>query len=127
MPNLIDIPTIISTLVTFFATGGSDAAIEAIKGITVNGAMKLAELKDELLGKQEVIQAVEEYQQHPLDITFKTQLEDILAQALEQHPALMQQTAVRVEGDIKADKGSVAAGVISGGEIKIDNTFNDKD
>jgi hypothetical protein len=125
MTNLLDIPVVVSTLVTFFTMGASDAAIEALKGFAVNGALKLAELKDELLCKPEVGQAVQQYQQNPLDMSLKAQLEDVLTKAVEQHPAFQQQTAVQVQGDIKAEKGSVAAAVINGGTITLTNTFKD--
>lgn len=119
MPNLVDIPTVVSTLVTFFAMGGGDAAIEAIKGISVNGALKLAALKDELLQQPEVEQSVVQFQQHPLDIDARQHLERVLQQALEKH-AVFQQTAVRVR-DVKAKHGGVAAAVISG-KVTINNS-----
>lgn len=125
MPTLIDIPTVVGTLVTYFAMGGSDAAVEAIKGIAINATLKLAELKDQLLCKPEVGQAVQQYQQNPLNMTLKAQLEEVLTQAVQQHPAFQQQTAVQVQGDIKAEKGSVASAVINGGTITLTNTFND--
>lgn len=40
MSGLIDIPTIVGTLVTYFAMGGSDAAVEAIKGIVITNTHK---------------------------------------------------------------------------------------
>lgn len=125
MTALIDIPTVVSTLVTYFAMGGSDAAVEAIKGIAVNATLKLAELKDQLLCKPEVSQAVQQYQQNPLNMNIKAQLEDVLTKAVQQHPAFQQQTAVQVQGDIKAEKGSVATAVINGGSITMTNTFKD--
>ena len=82
MSTLIDIPTVVGTLVTYFAMGGSDAAVEAIKGIAVNATLKLAELKDQLLCKPEVGQAVQQYQQNPLNMTLKAQLEDKLARSV---------------------------------------------
>lgn len=125
MANLIDIPTVVSTLVTYFAMGGSDAALEAIKGITVNATLKLAELKDQLLVKPAVEKAVQDYQHNPLSPSLKQELEAVLLKALEQHPAFQQQTAVQVHGDIKAEKGSVATAVINGGSITMTNTFKD--
>ncbi len=119
MTNLIDIPTVVGALVTFFAAGGNDAAIEVIKGITVNGAIKLAELKNDILCKPEVIQAVAKYQEDPDE---QKQLEEVLTKVLAQHPTFQHQTAVKVKGDIKAEEGSVAAVVING-EVKIKNSF----
>jgi hypothetical protein len=39
MPALIDIPTIVNALVTFFAMGGADAAIEVVKGSVAAAAI----------------------------------------------------------------------------------------
>jgi len=119
MASIMDISTAVGTLVTYFTMGGNDAAIELIKGIAVNSSLKLVELKDELLGEPEVIQAVEEFQQNPVDTNLKSQLENILNTALEQHPAFQQ--GIQVQGDINAEKGSVAAAVIQNSTIKITN------
>ena len=113
MPNLIDIPVVVSTLVTFFTMDGTEAAIEALKGLTVNGVLKLSELKDELLGQSEVKQSLEHFQQNPLDSAAKSGLEGVLQQALEKH-SVFQQTTVQVQGDVIAKAGGVAAAVISG-------------
>ena len=121
MSTLIDIPTVVGTLVTYFAMGGSDAAVEAIKGIAVNATLKLAELKDQLLCKPEVGQAVQQYQQNPLNMTLKAQLEDVLTAAVQQHPAFQQQTAVHIEGGVKAKGGSIAVGVMWGGKAEVHN------
>ena len=118
MVNLVDIQNVVGTLVTYFAMGGGDAAVEFIKGVTVNGALKLTELKDELMGKPEVEQAIAKYKEDPYQQ--KQQLEEVLTKVLTQHPTFQQQTAVQVRGDIKAEKGSVAAAVING-EVKITN------
>ena len=40
---------------------------------------------------------------------------------------LRRQTSVTIEGDVKAEKGSVAAGVINGGTITMNNTFGGDD
>ena len=124
MTNLIDIPTVVGTLVTYFATGGTGAAIEAIKGITVNAALKLAELKDQLLRHPEVEQTVQRYQQNPLDLEMKAQLEAVLTKVLRQHPAFQEQEIVQVQGDIKAGKGGVAVAVVKDSKIELNNTFN---
>ncbi|MEZ5537535.1 MAG: hypothetical protein R3F02_18175 [Thiolinea sp.] len=125
MPNLIDIPTVVGTLVTYFAMGGNEAAVEAIKGMAVNATLKLSELKDQLLGKPEVKALATQVQAQPLDMELQQQLRDMLTQELERHPAFQQQTAVQVQGDIKAENGSVAAAVINGGTISITNTHNE--
>lgn len=111
MTNLIDIPAIVSTLFAFFSSGGTAAAVEALKGFTVNGALKLSELKDELQAKPEVNQAVRQCLQNPLDENLKERLNEVLTQAVQQHPA------------ISATKGSVAANVINKSSIKIKNKF----
>jgi hypothetical protein len=54
MMTLIDIPTVVTALITFFASGSSEAALDVLKGISVNTAFMLSDLKDDLLGKPEV-------------------------------------------------------------------------
>ncbi|MEZ5451134.1 MAG: hypothetical protein R3E89_19995 [Thiolinea sp.] len=122
MSNLIDIPTVVGTLVTYFAMGGHDAAIEALKGIAVNASLKLSDLKDQLLCQSEVKALAAQVQAQPLDMELQRQLREILTQELERHPAFQQQTAVLVEGDVRAKNG-IAAGVINGGTF----TFNNQD
>ncbi|MGR9108684.1 MAG: hypothetical protein ACU843_17335, partial [Gammaproteobacteria bacterium] len=38
-----------------------------------------------------------------------------------------QKTAVNIQGDVKAENGSVAAGVVTGGNITLNNTFGSDD
>ena len=83
MPNLIDIPAIVSTLVTFFATDGD--ATEAIRGVMVKGVLNLNELKDELLEQPKLRRSVEWFQQHPSDTSAKIELEHCLTEVLNQH------------------------------------------
>lgn len=86
MPSLVDIPAIVNTLVTFFALNGTDdEAIEAIRNLMVKGAIKLDELKDELLEQSELRRSVEWFQQNPLDVSAKTELEHCLTETLKQH------------------------------------------
>lgn len=121
--NLVDIPVVVSTLITFFATGGADASVEFIKGITVNGATKLVELKDELIVEPAVNKALENYQADLSDNQAKLDLEQALTKALESHPTFSN-SGIQVQGDIKvtATKGSVAA-VNHNGSTTITNNF----
>lgn len=123
--NLVDIPVIVSTLVTFFATGGADASVEFIKGITVNGSTKLVELKDELIVQPAVNKALEAYKADLSDTEAKQALEQKLTNALESHP-VFNNSGVHIEGDsnakVSAKKGSFSA-VNNTGDINITNTF----
>ena len=125
MMNLVDVPVIVSTLVTFFATGGADASIEFIKGITVNGSTKLVELKDELIAQPAVNKALEEYKADLSNTAAKQEFEQQLTTALENHP-VFNNSGVNISGGAKvkvtAEKGSFAA-VNSTGNINITNTF----
>ena len=125
MMNLVDVPVIVSTLVTFFATGGADASIEFIKGITVNGSTKLVELKDELIVKPAVNKALEAYKADLSNTAAKQEFEQQLTTALENHP-VFNNSSVNISGGaevkITAEKGSFAA-VNSTGDINITNTF----
>lgn len=122
---LIDIPTAVHALVSFFALGGTAAAKELAEKLLTNVSMKVADfwkLKDELLQMQDVAEQIRAFQKNPQNPDLQMQLTALLTQKLEQHPSFQQK--VEVHGDIKADRGSVVAGIISG-EVKINNTFKD--
>ncbi len=116
MTNLVDIPIIVSTLFTFFSSGGTAAAIEALKGITVNGVLKLSELKDDLLLKPEVERAVQQCQQNPLDENLREVLKEVIKQAVQQHPAIS-------TSSINADHGSIGINKANKSTITINNKF----
>jgi hypothetical protein len=127
MMNLIDIPTVVTALITFFASGGSEAALDILKGISVNSALILSDLKDELLAKPEVKTLVQQVEQRPQDLKLQQQLGELLTRELEQHPTFQQRTTVKHKGDVTAEKGSVAAVVISDSTITNHNTFGSDD
>ena len=122
MPKLIDIPTVVNALVSFFTMGGTAAALDIAKGVLGNVAIKINDfikLKDELLQMQDVAEQIKAMRENPQDNDMQEQLKEMLTQKLEQHPTFQQN--VEVHGDIKADNGSVAGGVISG-NVTINNT-----
>ena len=124
MPKLIDIPTTVSALVSFFTMGGTAAALDVAKGVLTNVALKISDfikLKDDLLQMQDVAEQIKAMRENPQDNDLQAQLKKMLTQKLEQHP-IFQQNTVHVRGDIKADRGAVAVGANSG-DIKINNTF----
>jgi hypothetical protein len=123
MKDLIDISTVVSTLVTFVATGGADAGIEALKGITVNGIKKLSDLKDELIVEPAVNKALEQYKADIYDIEAKSELEQQLTTALENHP-VFNNSGVNVQGNatVSATKGGVAALNLTG-DVNLTNNF----
>ena len=123
MSNLVDIPVVVSTLVAFLATGGADAGIEFFKGITVNGAIKLNQLKDELIVQPAVNQALEQYQQDLSNVEAKQTLEAKLTEALESHPVFGGSGSfIQGNVNVSAKKGGVAV-LNNTGEIKVKNTF----
>lgn len=121
---IFDIPTTVNALVTYFALGGTEAAVEVVKNmvnkisLTVEDFLKL---KDDLQKTPEVAEKVKAFQQSPQDNDLQAQLKKMLTQKLEQHPTFQQNTA-HVQGNIEADRGAVAVGANSG-DIKINNTF----
>lgn len=123
--NLVDIPVVVSTLVTFLATGGTDAGVEFIKGFTVNGATKLIELKDELIVDPAVNKALAKYKEDLSNAEAQIELEQRLSSVLESHP-VFKMSGINIDGDskakVKAEKGSFAV-VNNTGDIKIKNTF----
>jgi hypothetical protein len=80
-------------------------------GLKVQEFLKL---KDDLLAMGDIAEQVKILQANPQDSMLQQQLRDTFARALEQ------QTAVQVQGDIKAEKG-IAAAVINGGTFTFNN------
>ncbi len=72
---------------------------------------------------QDVAEQIRAFQKNPQHPDLQTQLTALLTQKLETASEAFSKE-VEVQGDIKADRGSVAAGIISG-EVKINNTFKD--
>ncbi len=123
---LIDISTAVHALVSFFALGGTAAAKELAEKLLTNVSIKVADfwkLKDELLQMQDVAEQIRAFQKNPQHPDLQAQLTALLTQKLEQHPSFQQK--VVVQGDIKADRGSVAVGIVNG-KINIRNNFKNK-
>lgn len=125
LPHLAQhFPTVANALLSYFVLGGTDTAVMlAQQAISATGlkAQEFLELKDELLEVREIAEQVKAVQANPQNADLQKQLSEALIRHLEQ------KTAVQVQGDVKADRGSVAAAVIQGGTITLNNTFNDKD
>ena len=122
MPLLEHIPTVVNALLSYFVLGGTDTAVMlAQQAISATGlkVQEFLKLKDEVLEMREIAEQVKQLQQNPQDANLQNQLRESLTQALQQ------QAAVQVQGDIKAEKGSVAAAVIQGSSITLTNTFKD--
>lgn len=125
LPHLAQhIPTVANALLSYFVLGGTDTAVMlAQQAISATGlkAQEFLELKDELLEVREIAEQVKALQANPQNADLQQQLSKALTRHLEQ------KTAVQVQGDVTADRGSVAAAVIQGGTITLNNTFNGKD
>lgn len=122
MPLLEHIPTLANALLSYFVLGGTDTAVMlAQQAISATGlkVQEFFKLKDKVLEMREIAEQVKQLQQNPQDVNLQNQLRESLTQALQQ------QAAVQVQGDIKAEKGSVAAAVIQGSSITLTNTFKD--
>lgn len=125
LPQLAQhLPTVANALLSYFVLGGTDTAVMlAQQAISATGvkAQEFLELKDELLEVREIAEQVKALQANPQDGALQNQLRESLTRALEQ------KTAVQIQGDVKADRGSFATGVMQGGSVSITNTFNGKD
>jgi hypothetical protein len=125
LPQLAQhMPTVVNALLSYFVLGGTDTAVMLAQQTISATGVKVQEflaLKDELLEISEVADKVKALQASPQDSALQSQLRDALTRNLEQ------QTAVQVQGDVKADRGSFATAVMQGGTVTITNTFNDKD
>jgi hypothetical protein len=111
------IPTVANALLSYVVLGGTDTAVMlAQQAISATGlkVQEFLKLKDDLLAMGDIAEQVKILQANPQDSMLQQQLRDTFARALEQ------QTAVQVQGDIKAEKG-IAAAVINGGTFTFNN------
>lgn len=122
---MLDLQTIVSTLMTLVLYGGADAAKELIKGVVVRNATEASRTWHELmLAEPEVYPLADRVARAPTDETAVAELRVTLERLLTEHPELVPKGNVTV-GDISADRGSVAAGVI-GGNVTMDNKFENQ-
>jgi hypothetical protein len=118
---MLDLQTIVSTLMTLLLYGGADAAKELIKGVVVNGATEASKTWHELmLAAPEAYPLADRVARDPDDDAVATELRILLERVLEAHPELRPRGDISfTTGDITADHG-VAGGVITG-NITINN------
>lgn len=119
---MLDLQTIVSTLMTLLLYGGADAAKELINGAVVNGAVEASKTWRALMREEpETRPLADRVAQDPNDDTARAELQALLERVLTEHPELRPTGDITVTtGDIKADDGSVAAGVVTG-NITINN------
>lgn len=124
---MLDLQTIVSSLMTLLLYGGADAAKELIKGVVVNSATEASRTWHELmLAEPEVYPLADRVARAPADEAAAAALSATLERVLTAHPELMPKGDITVTvGSVSADRGSVAAGVIEG-HVTIDNTFEHK-
>ncbi|WP_058555526.1 hypothetical protein [Thiohalocapsa sp. ML1] len=119
---MLDLQTIVSTLMTLLLYGGADAAKELINGVVVNGATEASKTWRALMRKEpEAYPLADRVAQDPDNDAAASELRILLERVLTEHPELRPTGDITVTaGDIKADHGSVAAGVVTG-NITINN------
>lgn len=119
---MIDLQTIVSSLMTLLFYGGADAAKELIKGVVVNSATEASQAWRELmLAEPEVYLLADRVARAPEDDAAADELRATLERVLSEHPDLLPKGDITVTtGDITAEDGSVAAAVING-SVKIKN------
>lgn len=119
---MINLQTIIDSLIKLLINGGVAAATDLIKGVILKGAEQLSEIWQKIFKeKPESKDLVLEVSKEPNNETAKNKLQALLKEVLAQNPELLQQVHHSVKtGDINASEGGVAGAVISG-NFKINN------
>lgn len=120
---MIDLQTIVSTLMTLLLYGGADAAKELLKGVVVNNAVEASQAWRELmLAEPAVYPLADRVARAPEDDVAKVELRAALERVFAEHPELMPKGDLQVTtGDITADNGSLAAGMVTGSTVTIHN------
>jgi hypothetical protein len=118
---MLDLQTIVSTLMTLLLYGGADAAKELINDVVVNGAVEASKTWRALMREEpEAYPLADRVAQDPNDDTARAELQALLERVLTEHPELWPQGDIRVTtGDITADHG--VAGAVITGTITINN------
>ncbi len=120
---MIDLQTAVGSLVTLLLSGGPDAAKDLVKGIAVKGADGLSKLWREIFAeKPETYPLADKVAATPQDAEAQQALRAVVEEMLKQRPEWLQQIQQNVAtGDITAESGGVAAGVVSDSTITIKN------
>ena len=120
---MINLQATVNSLMTLLLNGGTDAAIELFKGMVVNGAEAVSKIwRDIFSEKPESYPLADRVARNPEDPSARQELRALLEKMLAQRPELLEQVQQTIiTGDIKADQGSVAAGVIQDSDVTIKN------
>lgn len=112
---MIDLQTIVSTLMNLLLYGGADAAKELFKDVVVGNAAEASNLWRELMVKEpRLYPLADQVAAAPDDAARRAELSALLESVLQAHPELLPTGDLRVTtGDIRADHG-VAAAVVNG-------------
>ncbi len=119
---MIDLQTIVSSLMTLLLYGGADAAKDLIKGVVVNKATEASQAwRGLMLAEPDVYPLADRVAKAPGDTAAVEALRALLERVLTEHPGLVPKGDIAVTtGDLHAEGGSVAAAVVSG-KVSIEN------
>lgn len=120
---MVDLQTIVLSLMTLLLNGGADAAKELIKGAVVNNVTDISRTWQALMHEEpELYPLADRYARAPDDAAARDALKALLEQVLSANPDLLPAGGFTA---ISADHGSVAAREISHSTISITNTKRD--
>ena len=120
---MIEEQAALDSLMTVLADGGADAAKVLVKGAVINGAKAVSNAWRDIFSEDpESYPLANRVASNPDDTSAQEELKALVKELLEQRPELVEQVRQTITtGDIRADKGSVAVGVMSGSTVNITN------
>lgn len=119
---MIDLQNAVQSLMMLILSGGADAAKGLFTGMVMKEAEQASQLWREVFARQpEAYPLADRVAREPQDQALRDKLSGTVERALRENPELQQRAQVLVTGGIKAEEGSVAAAVISGSTVTINN------
>ena len=119
---MIEIQTAISSLLGLLETGGTEAAVDIIKGTVIKGAEGVCKLwRDIFASKPDSYPLADQVARNPKDQAKLRRLRHMLEETLQKHPELLQSNEIGTVNikEVKAKNGGVAIGVNVGGQINL--------
>lgn len=126
---MLDLQTVVGSLVTLLLVGGPDAAVELIKGSTVNAAVETSNLWRRIFTHEpDSYSLANRVAKDKQDETAQKQLRAFLESTFKAHPELLQGNHIEEINihKVSAKNGGVAVGVSIGGQIHQHNNPKDE-
>ena len=121
---MIELQAAVDTMMTMIVSGGAEAAKELFTGMALSGAKEVSRAWHDLFAEApDAYPLADRVARDPTDPDLEADLRALLERVLREHPELRPSVGQAVQtGDIRAEHGSVAAAVIQGSTLTIDNS-----